>query len=61
MISKEGSHYVLRAKHGSNRVLGKHKSLASAQAQERAIQAHKHAKDSIRSRLKDAIKALVKF
>lgn len=42
-IKKEGDKYVLRAK-SSGKVLGKHSSRQSAEAQERAIQASKHSK-----------------
>ena len=45
-IAKEGDDWVLRAK-GSGNVLGRHKSKADAQAQERAIQANKRFKITV--------------
>jgi hypothetical protein len=41
IIEKQGGKYVLRSK-TTGKVLGKHETKASAQKQERAVQAAKH-------------------
>ena len=41
VIEKQGSQYVLRSK-TTGKVLGKHKTKAAAEKQERAVQAAKH-------------------
>ncbi len=43
VIEKQGGMYVLRSK-TTGKVLGKHKTKAAAERQERAIQASKHAR-----------------
>jgi len=43
VIEKQGGKYVLKSKK-TDKVLGKHRSKAKAEKQERAIQAAKHAR-----------------
>jgi hypothetical protein len=54
MIVRRGSRYVLLT-HDGRRVLGTHPSLADAQRQERAVQAHKHARGNPQKTLRDRI------
>jgi hypothetical protein len=44
MIVKQGSQYVLKTKDGKH-ILGKHATKGEAEAQERAVEAHKHSDD----------------